>query len=233
MVNSKKAVSLGLASMFSLYLLGAFIAEPARTLADAVNTPVSVTLASDIAFSCGDGTAALGTITGNGEANDSVTCTATTQNSSGYNITWRITSGSGNANGYNTGHLNSFTSSGLEPEAKIIPIATDDTTPSDTFTGQANDVAAWGGRVMDASECEDGDANCSTGTTVDGFDADGSAKYLRVATGAAVVIVNRTNETPANGDDAVINFKAKVGNATFLPTTTYKAVVTLTATDNN
>ncbi len=230
-----RTVTVGIAAAISLYALVLVLAEPLRSFAaeDIENVVVSVTVASDISNTCTT-PVSLGTITRTGDTGvfddtHDTHCTITTNNTTGYNLTWLISTGTGAAGARTgTGHLNGFVAGN-----RINPLFnTNNTTPAVMDTGVAptsaggvQNSARWAARLS------------STSTTAGGgsvtWGADGASEtYLRVATGSAVQIANRTSQTSIAGDVEKINFRAIIHGTAIVPTDTYKGTVTFTATTN-
>ena len=234
--RAARVFTVGLAATVSLYALVLAFAEPLRSFAatSSQNVVVSLTVANDISNSCTT-PVSLGTITRTGDTGTIPTggrttvCYVSTNNSTGYNLTWIINTGTGAAGARTgTGHLNGFVAGNL-----IRPLFnTNNTTPAvmdtavaDTTAGGVLNSARWAGRLS------------STSTTAAGgsvtWGADGvSETYLRVATGSAVQIANRTTPTTGTGDTQRVGFRAIIHGTAIVPTDVYKATVVFTATTN-
>lgn len=235
-----KGVSLGVVSTVSLYALTLAFAEPIRSFAaqSSQSVVVSLTVANDISNSCTT-PVSLGTITRTGDTglydgSKKTTCTVSTNNATGYNLTWIINTGTGAAGARTgTGHLNGFTAGNrIQPinnnggtyNAPTTPAEMSTSNPPSTAGGVQN-AARWAGRLS------------STSTTTGGgavtWGADGASEtYLRVSTGSTVQIANRATATTASGDLQNIGFRAIIHGTAIVPTDTYKATVVFTATTN-
>ncbi len=230
-----RVFTVGLAAAASLYLLTVTLAEPLRSFAatDSENVVVSLSVASDISNTCTT-PVSLGTITRTGDTGvfddtHDTECTISTNNTTGYNLTWIVSTGTGAAGARTgTGYLNGFTAGNrIQPlfnTNNTTPAAMDTATAPSTAGGLLNS-ARWAARLS------------STSTTTGGgsvtWGSDGASEtYLRVATGSAVQIANRTSQTSGAGDTEKVNFRAIIHGTAIVPTDTYKATVTFTATTN-
>jgi hypothetical protein len=230
-----RTFTVGITAAVSLYALVLVCAEPFRGLAaaDSENVVVSLTVAADISNTCTT-PVSLGTITRTGDTgvfddtHDSE-CTVTTNNTTGYNLTWLITTGTGAAGARTgTGHLNGFTAGNRVKalfNANNTTPAVMDTAVADTSAGGVQNSARWAGRLSSTSTTAGG------GSVTWGADG-GSETYLRVATGSSVQIANRTTQTSVAGDTEKINFRAIIHGTAIVPTDVYKATVVFTATTN-
>ena len=230
-----RTFTVGIAATVCLYALVLAFAEPIHSFAasDSENVVVSLTVASDISNTC-TSPVSLGTIirtgdTGVFDGTHDTACTVTTNNATGYNLTWLIATGTGAAGARTgTGHLNGYTAGN---RVKAL-LNTNNTTPAvmdtavaDTSAGGVQNSARWAARVS------------STSTTAGGgsvtWGSDGASEtYLRVATGSAVQIANRATQTTVAGDTEKVNFRAIINGTAIVPSDTYKATVVFTATTN-
>jgi len=237
--RSIRVFTVGVAATISLYLLIIFLAEPLHTLAvsSTSTTVVSLTVAADISNSC---TAAvgLGTITRTGDSSfntcgsfgycgtNAATCTISTNDSLGYTLAWNVATGTGTLGARTgTGHLNGFVSGNriapLKPSVVSTPEAFSNSGPTSNVTNDAR----WAARLS------------STSTTTGGagitWGSDGATDtWLNVATGSLVNIARKSTFTSAAGDTENIGFRAIINGTKVVPTDTYKATVTFTATAN-
>lgn len=230
-----RTITVGIAAATSLYALVVVFAEPLRSFAaaDSESVVVSVVVASDISNTCTT-PVSLGIITRTGDTGvfddtHDTECTITTNNTTGYNLTWIVSTGTGSAGARTgTGHLNGFGAGNrivaLYNANNTTPAVMDTATAHTTAGGVLNS-SRWAARLS------------STSTTVAGgsvtWGSDGASEtYLRVATGSAVQIANRTSATSGGGDVEKVNFRAIIHGTAIVPTDTYKATVTFTATTN-
>ena len=235
-----KGVSLGVISTVSLYALTLALAEPARSFAasSSQNVVVSLDVANDITNTCTT-PVSLGTITRTGDTglyngSKKTTCTVSTNNALGYNLTWIIQTGTGTLGARTgTGHLNGFTAGNrIQPITNAGGTYNAPTTPAQMTTaappstaGGVQNSARWAGRLSSTSTTPGGGAVT--------WGADGASEtYLRVSTGSAVQIANRTSATTASGDLQNVGFRAIIHGTAIVPTDTYKATVIFTATTN-
>jgi hypothetical protein len=241
-------LSIGFSAALCLYMLMAFVAEPARTLAaTSANTVVSLEIAGTSLLTCSATvsiTTSTGAIpTGNstyGTGGTMATCVAITNSALGYTLKWQIQTGSG---GYGTGHLtsNNFSNTitgasggaynSTSPAADIIlayKVATPGTPELWASPNAVNPASTsrWAGRVKSSSTTNSGVAGVAWGT-------DGSSeKFLNIGTGSAVSLIKRTSDTDPTGDIEYIQFKANIGATTAQPTGTYKATVIISMIEN-
>jgi hypothetical protein len=226
-----RVITVGITAAVCLYALLIVLAEPMRGFAasDSENVVVSLTVAADIANSCTT-PVALGTITRTGDTglySDSraTTCTITTNNTTGYTLSWLISTGTGAAGARTgTGYLNGFTSGN-----RVAPFGTGSTVAAmQPIPMSVTNDARWAGRLSAASTTTGGagkDWGADTGVT-------GTEKWLRVGTGSAVNISTRTTQTSVAGDVQKVGFRAIINGTAIVPTDTYKATVIFTATTN-
>jgi hypothetical protein len=242
--RSIRILTVGFAATVSLYIGILAFAEPLRSLA--ASSPqtigVALTVAADVSLSCTPTSVTLGTIIRTGDsstnsggcgalgycANRATACTVQTNDTLGYTLSWQVQTGTGAAGSRTgTGYLNAFASL----TNRIAPLGTGSTTMSNqpiamlAAAGTVNNDARWAGRLS------------STSTTAGGagqsWGADGTTdKWLRVATGSAVNIANRATQTSVAGDTENVGFRAILHGTVIVPSDTYKAYVTLTATTN-
>jgi hypothetical protein len=236
-----RVLTVGIAATVSLYALVLVCAEPLRSFAASSSSDVAVSLivANSISNSC-TSPVSLGTITRTGDTSVNVcaatgycstnktVCTVVTNNSTGYALSWLVSTGTGSAGARTgTGWLNGFASTAN----RIAPLGTGSTTMNKqpiamvAGAGTVNNDARWAARLS------------STSTTVGGagigWGTDGTSDtWLRVATGSAVNIANRATQTSGGGDTENIGFRAIIHGTAIIPTDTYKATVTVTATTN-
>ncbi len=241
-------LSVGFSAALCLYMLMAFVAEPARTLAaTSANTVVSLEIAGASLLTCSPTvsiTTSTGAIpTGNstyGTGGTMATCIAITNSALGYTLKWQIQTGSG---GYGTGHLtsNNFSNSingasggaynSGSPAADLVlayKVATAGTPELWASPNVANPASTsrWAGRVKSSSTTVAGAGSVTWGT-------DGSSeKFLNIGTGAAVSLIKRTSPTSLAGDIEYIQFKANIGATSAQPTGTYKATVIISLLEN-
>ncbi len=232
--------TVGIAATVSLYILVVFLAEPLHGLASTSSsstTVVSVTVAAAISNSC-TASVSLGTITRTGDtsfntcagygycATNASTCTITTNNTLGYTLSWLVATGTGAAGARTgTGHLNGYVPGNRIKALKPAVSGTPEDFTNETPTANVTDDARWAARLS------------STSTTTGGagitWGADGTHDtWLNVGTGSAVNISNRSNYTSSGGDLQKIGFRAIINGTSIVPTDTYKATVTFTATTN-
>lgn len=233
--RAARVFTVGIAATVSLYALVLAFAEPLRSFAAAStsNVVVTLTVAADISNNC-TSPVSLGTITRTGDtgvyhSTGATVCTVTTNNTTGYNLTWIINNGTGAVGARSgTGHLNGFVANN-----RIQPLFnTNNTTPAainpagaDNTAGGVQNSARWAGRLS------------STSTTPGGgsvtWGADGASEtWLRVATGSAVQIANRATQTTVAGDTENVGFRAVINGTAIVPTDVYRATVVFTATTN-
>ena len=231
-----RVLTVGIAAAASLYVLVLACAEPLRSLAASSNSSVDVTLtvAADISNSC-TSPVSLGTITRTGDSSvvvcsatgycstNKTVCTISTNNTTGYALSWLIQTGTGSAGARTgTGHLNGYSST----SNRIAPFGTGSTTQStQPRTFSISNDARWAARLSSTST--------TTGGAGQSWGTDGTSDtWLRVATGSAVNIASRTTQTSAGGDTQNIGFRAIIHGTAIVPTDTYKATVVFTATTN-
>jgi len=212
-----RVLTVGLAALLSLYAMMLFLAEPLRVLgaADSESVVVNLIVAAAISNTCTT-PVSLGTITGTGDsgaynASRATACTVITNNSLGYTLAWRVTTGSG---GTSTGYMiNQY-------EDTIAPFS-----PAVVSTPETWSVAAaaseWGARLSSTS------TTVNTGTW--GTDAS-SEKWLNVGTGSTVTIATRNTETSGAGDTENVGFRGEIGASKSQPTGNYTVTVIFTAT---
>ena len=235
-----RVLTVGITATVSLYALMALIAEPMRALGATTDTEtavVQVTLAAAIGMNCdadgggsGSGeTLALATITEYGDTgplNATVTvgtnvvqCNIRTNNAAGWDLAWRVTTGSG---GFSTGYM-------INQFENVIDYfeSTDETTPTawNGGTEPADDESAWGGRLSSTS-----DHFADSPLTWNANAADGTERWLKVSSGSTTVIATGTNATSDTGDNNYIGFRVEVGSDKIQPTGTYRVTVNFTAT---
>lgn len=151
-----------------------------------------------------------------------VHCNIRSNNSAGYDLDWRVTTGSG---GTKTGYMISQFEDVISPfnysasNAETVPVAWNGgTTPS-------NSQSAWGGRLSSTSDHFSDSPISSWGTN----GVDGTEKWMKVSSGASTTIATATNPTSDTGDNHYIGFRAEVGTNKIQPTGTYKVTVIFTA----
>lgn len=180
----------------------------------------------------------LGTITRTGDTSfntcaaygycstNASTCTVVTNNTLGYTLAWQILSGTGAAGSRTgTGHLNGYIAGNrikaLKPAVSNTPEAFTNQTPTANVTNDAR----WAARLSSTSTTTGG-----AGVT---WGANGTNDtWLNIGTGSALNIANRGSETSPSGDVELIGFRAIINGTAIVPTDTYKATVTFTATSN-
>lgn len=235
-----RVVTVGIAAACSLYLLMALVAEPMRAFGATTDTEsaiVQVTLAAAIGMNCdangggaGSGeTLALSTITDWGDTGplnatvtvgtNAVQCIIRTNNSAGWDLAWRVTTGSG---GTSTGYM-------INQFENVIDYfeSTNETTPTawNGGTEPAANESAWGGRLSSTSD-HFADSPLTWGTNT----VNGTEKWLKVSSGSTTVIATGTNATDDTGDSNYIGFRVGVGADKIQPTGTYQVTVVFTAT---
>jgi hypothetical protein len=236
-----RVVTVGIAATVSLYALVLVCAEPLRSFAAAQSSNVDVTLnvANAISNTC-TSPVSLGSIVRTGDtsvntcaatgycATNKTVCTISTNNSTGYTLSWIVSTGTGSAGARTgTGWLNGYAS----VANRIAPLGTGSTTMNGqpiamvAGAGTVNNDARWAARLSSTSTTPNGSTK-AWGT--DGV----SDTWLRVATGSAVNIAARTTPTTGGGDTENIGFRAIIHGTAIVPTDTYKATVTFTATTN-
>ncbi len=218
--NAFRAIALGAITATGLYALMVVVAEPMRSRgATATETAlVQVTIAEGITITCDD-SVNLGTInqygdTGVYSANKDIRCVIRTNDSDGYNLAWRVTTGSG---GVGTGYMIS------QFEDRISPL-------NSGYTLRVIDTglegrALWAGRLSSTSS---GHSASPLSWGADG--ATGSELWLGVASGASVTIARRNTETSSGGAVENIGFRVKVGSSVIQPTGNYQVIVNFTST---
>lgn len=211
-----RVFTVGIAAAVSLYGMVMLLAEPLHALAaaDAENVAVNLTVASTITNTCTT-PVSLGTINGTGDtgaynSGRATACTVITNNSEGYTLAWKVTTGSG---GTNTGKMISQFEDTI---AAYTPAA--DSTPETWSVAAA--ASEWGGRLSSTS------TTVNTGTW--GTDAS-SEKWLNVGTGS-YTIATRSTETAGGGDTENVGFRSEIGASKIQPTGNYTVTVVLTAT---
>ena len=239
-VNLNRVTVLTAVAAACLYTLVVMIAEPMQALGATTDTETAVvqlTLGASIGLNCdadggGAGSGETLSLTGfsdsgdTGPLNGSVTvgtnavnCNIRTNNTAGYNLAWRVTSGSGGAG---TGHMiNQF-------EDKLHPFRY---TQSDAYstptawnsTAVPSTVSAWGGRLAAAS------AGYAASPVTWSADAATNEKWMALSTGATTTIARENTETAETGSNNDIGFRVEVGSDKIQPTGTYRATVTFTA----
>lgn len=242
-------LSLAAAAAATLYVVMAFVAEPAGSLAatdDQID--VDVTIASSIALDCGS-SVSLGTLAAGSSLSGSVVCQAQTNNPTGYTLKWKVPAGSGSANtcditgvnncGYGTGHLNSYrkdtTTNNGYAGYRILTFwpATPSHngtlgTPATFNSVTADEQVRWAGRLEYKSTTKGGSG-------APDFDVDSDPKYLNVGTGAYYNITKSTTATAYNSgnyDQEYLNFRVVSNSAMVTPASTYKTRVFVTIVDN-
>lgn len=232
-----RTLTLALSSLAACYVLLAFALEPLRGMAadqtDSSNT-VSVTVAAGIAIDCNDGNAdsngnnnllALGTIAEDGDtgvynAARDYTCNVRTNNVAGYNLAWRVTTGSG---GTSTGYMINQFEDVIAPFREGESDAT--TTPTAwNSTSVPATASAWGGRLSSTSD------NFAQSPLTWDSDTATNEKWLKVATGSTVTIASADQESAQDGDDHHVGFRVEIGTSKVQPTGTYQSIVEFTAT---
>ena len=229
-----RVLSLAAMAAASLYVVMAFVAEPAGALADTQDVDVLVTIDATLSFTCGASSVNLGSHTLGSTSTGAVTCTPITNNSTGYSLKWVVSNGSGAAGArYGTGHLNSYiknaANSNLPYQIKAFDPSESDGVKSTggnletpgTFTVASGDIR-WAGRL----------ASDSTTANAAAFGAENAKKFANVATGSVVTIATRTTQTTVTGDTEKVVFGVKSHNSAVTPATTYKTTVTLTVVNN-
>jgi hypothetical protein len=236
-----RVVTVGIAATVSLYALILVFGEPLRSFAIGSSSNVDVTLnvANAIANTC-TSPVSLGSIVRTGDTSvntcaatgycstNKTVCTISTNNSTGYTLSWIVSTGTGSAGARTgTGWLNGFAST----VNRIAPLGTGSTTMNGQPTamvagaGTVNNDARWAARLSSTSTTPNGSTKA--------WGADGTSDtWLRVATGSAVNIASRTTQTSISGDIENIGFRAIIHGTAIVPTDTYKAAVTFTATTN-
>ncbi len=234
-----RAWNVGATATALLYCLMVVAAEPARSLAatSSSNSVVSVIVADSLSNSC-TASVSLGTITRTGDtsfntcaaygfcATNATTCTIVTNNISGYTLTWLVATGTGAAGSRTgTGHLNGYVAGNriraLTPAVAGTPEAFSNQVPTANVTNDAR----WAARLSSTST--------TTGGAGIAWGSDGTNDtWLNVGTGSAVAIASRATPTGGAGDSEVIGFRAVLNGSVIVPTDTYKATVTFTATTN-
>lgn len=172
-------------------------------------TPTDVNMSIDaiIALTCTD-SVTMGTITGTGESNlatNDATCTVSTNNSSGYSLTWQASS----ANMVNPSEdiISPYT-----PTASNVP---------ETWS-VASTESEWGAKLKSTSTTY----NLSTWGNLDTYTG---GSWLNVST-SPFQIITRNTETTQLGDDEIITFGAEIGADKFQATGIYNVEVIMTAT---
>ncbi|PIQ75899.1 hypothetical protein COU78_07020 [Candidatus Peregrinibacteria bacterium CG10_big_fil_rev_8_21_14_0_10_49_24] len=236
-----RVLSTAIAAAVALYAVVAIVAEPIRALgasSDSETAVVQIAISSGIGINCdadagGAGSGETLALTGfsdsgdTGELNSSVTvgtnavrCNVRTNNSAGYDLAWKATSGSGGAS---TGYMiNQF-------EDTLTPFRytqSDGTTAPTAWnaTSVPSTVAAWGGRLADSS------AGYANSPITWGADASSNEKWMGVASGSTVTIARENAETVDAGSNNDIGFRVAVGGDKIQPSGTYQTTVTFTAT---
>lgn len=232
--------TVAISAAFSLYALGICVAEPFKGFAatSSSSSIVLLDIGAAIANTC-TSSINIGPLTNTStgdssttdeyDANDAVTCTVYTNNSSGYTFGWLVQTGTGTLGARTgTGYMNGFRYVGSGHN--IAPL-----TPAFANTPEIFSIATvgvadsrWAGRLSSTSDTATG-AGLDWGSDNAGVSID---KFLNVATGSTVNIAKRNSATPSGGDDEVIMFRAIVGANKIQPSDTYKVTVTFTATTN-
>ncbi len=160
-----------------------------------------------ISLSCSP-TAALGTVVATGQRTASGTCIVLTDAFNGYQLSWRVRSGSGGAL---TGYLISQNEDFIGPFTPPTP-----NVPATWSVAGAD--SEWGGRLRSSST----DTAAEWG--IDGV----SDKWLNVGTGSTRVIASRNSATPLAGSVQIVQFRSEIGGSHFQASGTYQATVTFT-----
>ena len=235
-----RVLSVGLAASAGLYVLVAMVAEPMRAFgatSDSETAVVQIALGASIGLNCdanggGAGSGETLALTGFNDAGDTgplnssvtigtnaVRCNVRTNNTTGYNLAWRVTTGSG---GTGTGFMINQCEDKLHPfrytqsDAYSTPTAWNSTAVPST-------VSAWGGRLAAAS------AGYAASPVTWSADAATNEKWMAVSTGATTTIARENTETAETGNNNDIGFRVEVGGDKIQPTGTYRATVTFTA----
>jgi hypothetical protein len=201
------------------------------------NVIVSLVVASGLSNSCSS-PVSLGTINRTGDssfntcgtygycATNKTTCNITTNEATGYTLSWLVSTGTGSAGSRTgTGHLNGYNTGNrikaLTPSTPGTPEAFSNAVPTANVTNDAR----WAARLSSTST--------TTGGAGISWGSDGTTDtWLNVGTGSAVNIASRNSETTGNGDTQNIGFRAILNGSVIVPTDVYKATVTFTATSN-
>jgi hypothetical protein len=226
----------------SAYLLFVVVGEPSNVFgatSDTESAVIQVTLGAAIGMNCdADGSGAgsgetlsLSSITEYGDTGplngtvtvgtNAVVCNIRTNNSAGYDLSWRVTTGSG---GTKTGYMISQFEDVIAPfnysasNAESVPAAWNGgTTPS-------NSQAAWGGRLSSTSD-EFANSPVSWGNN----GVDGTEKWMKVSSGTTTVIATGNDSTPGGGENQYLGFRVEVGSDKIQPTGVYRVTVVFTA----
>jgi hypothetical protein len=228
-----RAVALGIVASAGLYAMLLSWAEPMRGLAaaDSENVVVSLTVVDDISITCST-PVSLGTITRTGDSSVNLCgadgfcrfaktkCVVSTNDSDGYALAWRVTTGTGAAGARTgTGHLNGYTAGN---RIKAYTPATAGVPEDISVTNDAR----WAGRLSSSGTTTTGGGSMTWG-------ADGTTDtWLNVGTGSQVTIASRGTATTGAGDEEYIGFRAIIHGTAIVPTDVYKATVVFTATTN-
>ncbi|MEK7591290.1 MAG: hypothetical protein AAB489_03740 [Patescibacteria group bacterium] len=242
--RSVRVLTVGISAAAALYLIAALVTEPMRGFAATdVNGKVSVTVtATASSLTCTDangdsngddenltiGSIGVGQDTGNYATTKDIHCNVKSNNSAGYTLAWRITTGSG---GTSTGYMIS------QFEDKISPFRYNNSNDSElTATQWSTNVAAtdadWGARLSSTSSSFSED-HASRQITNSEWGADGgSEKWARVASGSSVIFASSTNETTDAGDDHFVGFRTEIGSSRMQPSGTYQVEVDFTTAND-
>jgi len=240
-VNLNRVTVLTAVAAACLYTLVVMIAEPMQALGATTDTETAVvqlTLGASIGLNCdadggGAGSGETLSLTGfsdsgdTGPLNGSVTvgtnavnCNIRTNNTAGYNLAWRVTSGSGGAG---TGHMINQFEDKLNPFRYAAGSDSYTTPTAWNSTNVPSTVAAWGGRLAAAS------AGYAASPVTWSADAATNEKWMALSTGATTTIARENTETAETGSNNDIGFRVEVGSDKIQPTGTYRATVTFTA----
>ena len=236
-----RVLSVGLAASAGLYVLVAMVAEPMRAFgatSDSETAVVQIALGASIGLNCdanggGAGSGETLALTGFNDAGDTgplnssvtigtnaVRCNVRTNNTTGYNLAWRATAGSGGAS---TGHMINQFEDKLNPFRYAAGSDSYTTPTAWNSTNVPSTVAAWGGRLAAAS------AGYAASPVTWSADAATNEKWMAVSTGATTTIARENTETAETGNNNDIGFRVEVGGDKIQPTGTYRATVTFTA----
>lgn len=241
--RASRALSVGAAATVALYLVAVLVAEPLRSFAASdTDGKVSVTVtatASTLECNDADGDSnsdnenlrlhssgiTQGGDTGTVSTARDIHCTVTSNNSSGYTLSWQVTTGSG---GTSTGYMISQNEDTIAPfrynnsnDAQTTPVA---------WSIDATD-SEWGARLADASAKRSED-HASVDINDSAWSTDGNDKWARVASGTSVAFASSTSDSAQAGDVHLINFRAAIGASKVQPTGTYEVEVDFTTAND-
>jgi hypothetical protein len=214
------------ATLVSLMVLAAyFMLEPKVGIGASANDvfKVSQTVTEEISFvlAAADVTmnGSLAGITG-GTSNGTTSVRVRTNNSTGYNMTIAFSSTTAMIRNGGGGYISNYA-----PAADGTP---DYTFTADTFAQFGYTVLASTTADADPSFLDNGSNTCATGAS------NGANTCWMDPDDAAETIINRTTATAASGATTTLRFRVNIPNNPIpaIPTGTYTATATLTATTN-